>query len=155
MMASLLRKGWTTHSLTDESLGSLLCLGMLRMGIFDMIPSFLSSSNTNEGAGWSTGVSDPAANTNTPGSTTDTVYNFFKGQFASYTKESFNEALPLYANYTTTMNLLAQQMYGEARYICPSSVITGGGKKVGLKTYQYRCVIQMQMYFQTYILQIR
>lgn len=118
-------------------------------GSFAKVP-VIFGSNTNEGAGWSTGISDPAANTNTAGANATTVYNFFKGQYGSITFDSINKAMdpaqlnlyPLasYSNVTAQ----TQQMYGEERYICPAGMIVGAARKAGITAaYQYQSVNQI------------
>ncbi|THV05668.1 alpha/beta-hydrolase [Dendrothele bispora CBS 962.96] len=107
-------------------------------GRFAKVP-VLFGSNTNEGAGWSSGLPDPAANTANPNATQETVFNFLRGQWNSFTQDSFNLALDLYPleNFNGSFDLQGQQMYGEARYICPAGLITAGAAAAGLDAYQY------------------
>ncbi|KAI4528534.1 alpha/beta-hydrolase [Schizophyllum commune Loenen D] len=94
----------------------------------------LFGSNTNEGAGWSSGVPAPWANTSKPNATEDTAYYFLQGQYPGLTRDSFNHAVQLYPLRSYgTVDRQAQQMYGEMRYIC--SAVLAGERIPG--TYQY------------------
>ncbi|KAL0066489.1 hypothetical protein AAF712_006532 [Marasmius tenuissimus] len=108
-------------------------------GKFAQVP-VLFGANSDEGANWSSELKDPNANTSMPNATEDTVYNFLQGQYASLTKKSFNNALALYPleDYGNSFSLQGQQMYGELRYICTASLITGGAaSKSPMKAFQY------------------
>ncbi|KAK1218549.1 hypothetical protein PQX77_018765 [Marasmius sp. AFHP31] len=75
-----------------------------------------------------------------PNATEVTVYNFLRGQYASFTRESFESALALYPleDYNGSFSLQGQQMYREARFICPASLITGAAaSKSPMKAFQY------------------
>ncbi|KAJ7983155.1 alpha/beta-hydrolase [Mycena polygramma] len=108
-------------------------------GKFARVP-VLFGSNTNEGAHWSAGLPNPAANTSEPNATETTVYNFIAGQFSTFTEASFQTAItefyPL-ADYNGSFSLQGQQMYGEMRYICSAVLITGAAQNFGLNAYQY------------------
>lgn len=88
-------------------------------------------SNTNEGANWSAGIPDPAANTSTPNATEDTVFNFIQGQYDSFTPSSLDRAFELYPlqSFNTSVSLQGQQMYGEMRYICTAALIAGSASR--------------------------
>ncbi|KAG6909053.1 hypothetical protein DXG01_002205 [Tephrocybe rancida] len=109
-----------------------------RNGHFAKVPLFFGS-NTNEGARWSAELPDASANTSMPNATQTTVYNFLHGQYASFSRPSFDRAIaefyPLsdYANFS----LQGQQMYGEMRYICTAELITGSAFDHGVKAFQY------------------
>lgn len=107
-------------------------------GRFAQIPVFYGS-NTNEGAFWSAGLPNAAANTSTPNATKTTTYNFIRGQYASFTSESFEKALHLYPieDYNNSLVLQEQQMYGEMRFICTAVLITGSATDASLDAYQY------------------
>ncbi|KAK1218550.1 hypothetical protein PQX77_018766 [Marasmius sp. AFHP31] len=75
-----------------------------------------------------------------PNATEVTVYNFLRGQYTSFTKGSFKNALALYPleDYNNSFSLQGQQMYGEARFICTASLITGAAaSKSPMKAFQY------------------
>ncbi|KAK1215754.1 hypothetical protein PQX77_021643 [Marasmius sp. AFHP31] len=76
-----------------------------------------------------------------PNATEVTVYNFLRGQYVSFTRESFESAFALYPleDYSGSFSLQGQQMYGEAsRFICPASLITGAAaSKSPMKAFQY------------------
>ncbi|KXN87286.1 Lipase 2 [Leucoagaricus sp. SymC.cos] len=99
-------------------------------GHFARVP-VLFGSNTDDGAHWSTGISDPSANTGTPNATEDTVFNFFHGQYATAIRNSINRALELYPleSFNNSLILQTQQMYGELRYICTAGLVTGSVSK--------------------------
>jgi hypothetical protein len=101
---------------------------------------FVLSGNSDEGSGWSKGLPDPSANTSQPNANETTVYNFFRGQWSTYTTASNNKAVGLYplSSYSNSVDRQAQQMYGEARYICTAAMITGSYAAAGLKAYQYQ-----------------
>ncbi|THV05669.1 alpha/beta-hydrolase [Dendrothele bispora CBS 962.96] len=107
-------------------------------GQFAKVP-VLFGSNTNEGAGWSAGLPNPAANTANPNATQETVFNFLQGQWNSFTQDSFNRGLELYPldDFSGSFDLQGQQMYGEARYICTAGLITAGLTSAGTKAFQY------------------
>ncbi|KAL1671782.1 Alpha/Beta hydrolase protein [Schizophyllum commune] len=96
----------------------------------------LVGSNTHEGAGWSAGLPAPWANTSMPNATEETVYEFLRGQYPGLSKKSFAKALTLYPllDYDGSLGMQGEQMYGEARYICPA-VLAG---EFGREVYQYR-----------------
>ncbi len=100
----------------------------------------VSSSNTNEGAGWSSNIAAPWANTTTSNATEDTVYFFLQGQYHTLTNESFVKALDLYplADYGNSYDLQGQQMYGEMRYICTAVLINEAAEQFGFDAFQYR-----------------
>ncbi|KAF8895158.1 Alpha/Beta hydrolase protein [Infundibulicybe gibba] len=110
-----------------------------RNGHFARVPVFFGS-NTNEGAHWSSTIPDGAANTSMPNATEQTVFNFIKGQYPSFTTESFNEAVskhyPLEA-FNGSFSLQGQQMYGETRYICTAGLIVGAARAQGVEAFQY------------------
>ncbi|KAK0470485.1 Alpha/Beta hydrolase protein [Armillaria novae-zelandiae] len=108
-------------------------------GTFALIP-LLYGSNTNEGAGWSSNIPAPWANTATLNATEDTVYFFLQGQYHTLTNESFVKALDLYplADYDNSYDLQGQQMYGEMRYICTAVLINEAAEQFGLDAFQYR-----------------
>ncbi|KAF9474048.1 alpha/beta-hydrolase [Pholiota conissans] len=99
-------------------------------GKFAQVP-VLFGSNTNEGAIWSSSIADPNANTSMPNATEATVFNFLHGQYASFTQDSYQRALEAYplADYENSFSLQGQQMYGEARYICTSGLVSGSASK--------------------------
>ncbi|KAL0564335.1 hypothetical protein V5O48_017712 [Marasmius crinis-equi] len=107
-------------------------------GNFAKVP-VLFGANTNEGAHWSNDVRDPNANTSMPNATENTVFNFLEGQYATFTSGTFDRAVSLYplAEYQGSFSLQGQQMYGEARFICTASLITGGVAKSNVKAFQY------------------
>ncbi|KAK1231990.1 hypothetical protein PQX77_004886, partial [Marasmius sp. AFHP31] len=108
-------------------------------GKFAQVP-ILFGANSNEGANWSNSLKDPNANTSMPNATENTVYNFLQGQWATFTRESFESALALYPleDYNRSFSLQGQQMYGETRYICTASLMTGGAtSKSPMKAFQY------------------
>ncbi|KAJ7618526.1 Alpha/Beta hydrolase protein [Roridomyces roridus] len=109
-----------------------------RAGNFVRVPT-LFGSNTDEGAHWSAKLHNPRANTSEPSATETTVYNFIKGQYASFSKSSFKDALLLYplAAYDKSFSLQGQQMFGEMRFICTALMITDAARKAGLRAYQY------------------
>ncbi|KAG7087158.1 hypothetical protein E1B28_013138 [Marasmius oreades] len=96
-------------------------------------------ANTNEGAHWSSTISDPNANTSMPNATQDTVYNFIGGQYPNFSRESFNEAVSLYPlqEFNGSFELQGQQMYGEARYICTAQMIAAGTAAVNRNSFQF------------------
>ncbi|KAF8895157.1 Alpha/Beta hydrolase protein [Infundibulicybe gibba] len=106
-----------------------------RNGHFARVP-VLFGSNTNEGAHWSASLPDGAANTSMPNATEQTVFNFIKGQYPSFTTESFNEAVskhyPL-GTFNGSFSLQGQQMYGEMRYICTAGLIAGAARAQGVR----------------------
>ncbi|KAJ7618531.1 Alpha/Beta hydrolase protein [Roridomyces roridus] len=110
-----------------------------KSGLFARVP-VLFGSNTNEGAHWSAGLANPAANTSEANATETTVYNFITGQFSTFTRASFDKAIaelyPL-ADYNNSFSLQGQQMYGEMRYICSAVLIAGAAHDFGLPAYQY------------------
>ncbi|ESK89451.1 triacylglycerol lipase [Moniliophthora roreri MCA 2997] len=106
-------------------------------GRFARVP-VLFGSNTNEGANWSNSLPNPSANTSMPNATLDTVYHFIQGQYASFNQDSFGRGEQLYTEFNSTMSMLGQQMYGEARYICSAELITRVVAGVGLGAFQYR-----------------
>lgn len=73
--------------------------------------------------------------------TEETVYEFLRGQYPGLSKKSFAKALTLYPllDYDGSLGTQGEQMYGEARYICPA-VLAG---EYGRKVYQYRCVCSL------------
>ncbi|KAF7331393.1 Carboxylic ester hydrolase [Mycena kentingensis (nom. inval.)] len=109
-----------------------------KSGAFARVP-VLFGSNTNEGAGWSSGLRDPNANTANANANQTTVYNFLAGQFITLTLASFQRAVdefyPL-ADYGS-FDRQGQQMYGEMRYICTAVLIAGAAHDQGLKAYQF------------------
>lgn len=109
-----------------------------RSGHFAHIP-VLFGSNTNEGAQWSASLPNPTANTSMPNAIQTTVFNFLHGQWATLTRASFDRAVTQFypLNEYGTFSLQGQQMYGEMRYICTASLITGGAFDQGLPAYQY------------------
>ncbi|KAJ7599071.1 alpha/beta-hydrolase [Mycena floridula] len=107
-------------------------------GNFAHVP-VLFGSNTDEGANWSGGVKDPAANTNTAGANETTVFNFLKGQYNRLDEATFDQLAALYTDFKSSAGLEAQQMYGEARYICTANLIAGASQGHGQSSvYQYR-----------------
>ncbi|KAL0066490.1 hypothetical protein AAF712_006533 [Marasmius tenuissimus] len=109
-------------------------------GKFAQVP-ILFGANSNEGANWSNRLTDPNANTSMPNATENTVYNFLKGQYATFTRDSFENARALYPleDYNNSFSLQGQQMYGETRYICTASLMTGGAaSKSPMKAFQYQ-----------------
>ncbi|KAF9465706.1 alpha/beta-hydrolase [Collybia nuda] len=112
-----------------------------RNGRFAHVP-VLFGSNADEGAHWSASLRDGSANTSMPNATETTVFNFIKGQFATFTRPSFDKAVsdfyPL-SDYNGSFSLQGQQMYGEMRYICTAALITGavGGEGLGAYHYHY------------------
>jgi len=108
----------------------------LNAGRFVRVP-VLTGSNSDEGAGWSSQL-PAAANTSSSNATEETVFNFLQGQYHGLTRQSVNHAIeklyPLeeYEN----ISLQGQQMYGEARYICPAALISGSLSTYE-KAYQY------------------
>ena len=109
-------------------------------GGFAQVP-VLFGSNTNEGAHWSAGLSDPNANTSMPNASETTVFNFFQGQYATLQKTPFEKALDLYPldDYEGSFSLQGQQMYGETRYICTAGMISGFMSKMQ-KSYRFQWV---------------
>ncbi|KAJ7683530.1 alpha/beta-hydrolase [Mycena rosella] len=108
-------------------------------GNFARVP-VLFGANTNDGAHWSAGLPNPNANTSSPNATETTVYNFIAGQWGTFTKASFRTAITKFyplADYNGSFSLQGQQMYGEMRYICTASMVTGAASNFGLKAYQY------------------
>ncbi|KAJ7196925.1 Alpha/Beta hydrolase protein [Mycena pura] len=107
-------------------------------GHFIKVP-VLFGSNTDEGANWSAELPNPAANTSTPGATETTVYNFLHGQYATLTKGTFDDAVKLYplSDYSNSMSLQGQQMYGEMRYICSALMVGAKLHDAGQRTFQY------------------
>ncbi|GLB33555.1 putative carboxylesterase [Lyophyllum shimeji] len=107
-------------------------------GRFAHVP-VLFGSNTNEGAWWSAFLPNPAANTSMTNATETTVFNFLQGQFATLTRASFDRAVAQFYPLSDygTFSLQGQQMYGEMRYICTASLITGGAFDQGLPAYQF------------------
>ena len=107
-------------------------------GGFAQVP-VLFGSNTNEGAHWSAGLSDPNANTSMPNASETTVFNFFQGQYATLQKTPFEKALDLYPldDYEGSFSLQGQQMYGETRYICTAGMISGFMSKTQ-KSYRFQ-----------------
>lgn len=97
-----------------------------KAGHFTRVP-VLFGSNSDEGAGWSAGLRNPAANTSMPNATEDTVFNFINGQYATATRASIDRGFELYPldTFDGSFSLQGQQMYGEARYICTAAMITG------------------------------
>lgn len=97
----------------------------------------LFGSNTDEGSGWSSGISVPSANTSMPNATEDTAYAFLQGQYPGFTRTSFNHAVDLYplGRYGYSIDRQAQQMYGEVRYIC--SAVLAGQRLSQLYQYHY------------------
>ncbi|KAJ6500916.1 alpha/beta-hydrolase [Mycena sanguinolenta] len=111
----------------------------LQNGNFVRVP-VLSGSNTDEGANWSAELTNPAANTSSPKATETTVFNFLAGQYGSFTNASFQEAIMAYyplADYSGSVSLQGQQMYGEMRYICTATLVAGAVQEAGLTSYQY------------------
>ncbi|KAF5365993.1 hypothetical protein D9758_006699 [Tetrapyrgos nigripes] len=107
-------------------------------GEFAKVP-VLFGSNTNEGAGWSSGLPNPAANTASPNANESTVFNFIQGQWNTFTQGSFNKGLNLYplSDFGGSFDRQGQQMYGEARYICTAGLITASATSARLAAYQY------------------
>ena len=96
------------------------------------------SSNTDEGAGWSSQL-PAAANTSSSNATEETVFNFLQGQYHSLTRQSVNHVIEKLYPLEEYGNLShqGQQMYGEARYICPAALISGSLSTYE-KAYQYQ-----------------
>ncbi|KAF7324036.1 Carboxylic ester hydrolase [Mycena kentingensis (nom. inval.)] len=109
-----------------------------KSGAFARVP-VLFGSNTDEGAGWSSGLRDRNANTANANANQTTVYNFLAGQFTTLTLASFQRAVdefyPL-ADYGS-FDRQGQQMYGEMRYICTAVLIAGAAHDWGLPAYQF------------------
>jgi hypothetical protein len=63
--------------------------------------------------------------------TEDTVYNFLRGQFPTYTQASVKQGFDLYplSSFNGSYSLQGQQMYGEARYICTAALISGSASQ--------------------------
>ncbi|KAF9443812.1 alpha/beta-hydrolase [Macrolepiota fuliginosa MF-IS2] len=106
-------------------------------GHFARVP-VVFGSNTNEGAHWSAELRDPSANTSMPNATEDTVFNFIRGQYVTFTQASVNRGFELYPlnSFNGSFSLQGQQMYGEVRYICTAGMITGSVSKF-TTAYQY------------------
>jgi len=112
----------------------------LKSGIFARVP-VLFGSNSDEGSSWSATLADPSANTSMPSATEDTVFNFLQGQYPTLTHASFDDAVELYPlkDYENSFSLQGQQMYGECRYICTASMITGAEiSESNTKVFQYQ-----------------
>ncbi|KAF8904132.1 alpha/beta-hydrolase [Gymnopilus junonius] len=97
-----------------------------KAGRFSRVP-VLFGSNTDEGANWSASLTDASANTSMPNATEATVFNFLQGQYANITHSSVDSGFEIYPleEFNSSFSLQGQQMYGEARYICSASMITG------------------------------
>lgn len=112
-----------------------------RGGNFAKVPTFFGS-NTHEGNGWANRLTDPIANTTRIGSNAYTVYNFINGQYGGLTTPTFVNATALYPSVKGGVNssydLLAQEMYGDMRYICTAGLITGSAAQHNITSYQYR-----------------
>ncbi|THV05673.1 alpha/beta-hydrolase [Dendrothele bispora CBS 962.96] len=112
-------------------------------GRFANVP-VLFGSNTNEGAGWSAQLPNPATNTTNPNATEETVFHFLRGAWDTLTQESFDRAVGLYyplVEFSDSFDRQGQQMYGEVRYICLAGLITEGVTRWasgGSRAYQYR-----------------
>ncbi|KAF5352027.1 hypothetical protein D9758_009414 [Tetrapyrgos nigripes] len=108
-----------------------------RSGNFANVP-VMFGSNSNEGAGWSAGLRNSAANTAEKNSSERTVFNFLHGQWPSLNQTAFNEGLHLYQlNGLGTFNQQGSDMYGEARYVCTAGLITQSLSDAGQMAYQY------------------
>ncbi|KIM35872.1 hypothetical protein M413DRAFT_32110 [Hebeloma cylindrosporum] len=110
-----------------------------KSGNFARVP-VLFGSNSDEGSGWSAGITDPSANTSMPNATEDTVFNFLRGQYATLGHASFDDAVNLYPlkEYSNSLSLQLRQMYGECRYICTAPMITGAAiAESNMASFQY------------------
>ncbi|KAK7461048.1 hypothetical protein VKT23_008977 [Stygiomarasmius scandens] len=107
-------------------------------GKFAQVP-VLYGSNSDEGAGWSSRLDNPAANTAESNATETTVFNFLRGQWNGLARDSFDNAVDLYPldDFDDSFDLQGQQMYGEVRYICTAGLITMSATAAGLSAYQY------------------
>ncbi|KAJ7672905.1 hypothetical protein B0H17DRAFT_1141008 [Mycena rosella] len=65
------------------------------------------------------------------------MYNLIMGQWGTFTKGSFQTAMKFYplADYNGSFSLQGQHIYGEMRYICTTSNVTGAASNFGLKAY--------------------
>ncbi|KAF9046267.1 Alpha/Beta hydrolase protein [Panaeolus papilionaceus] len=66
-------------------------------------------------------------------------FKFLPGQYPRITPATVNQAFEHYplADYEGSISLQAQQMYGEARYICPSVLLASKVSAGGNSVYQY------------------
>ena len=111
----------------------------LKSGNFARVP-VLFGFNSDEGARWSAGLTDPSANTSMPNATEETVFNFLRGQYASLGHASFSDIVKLYPlkDYANSFSLQGQQMYGECRYICTAPMIARAAISKLNKAFLYR-----------------
>ena len=111
----------------------------LKSGNFARVP-VLFGFNSNEGSRWSARLTDPSANTSMPNATEETVFNFLRGQYATLSNASFNDAVKLYPlkDYADSFSLQGQQMYGECRYICTAPMITGAAIRKSSRVFLYQ-----------------
>ncbi|KAF9046268.1 alpha/beta-hydrolase [Panaeolus papilionaceus] len=107
-------------------------------GIFSHVP-ILVGSNTDEGANWSSTLTDRSANTSMPNANETTVFNFLNGQYPNITQDTVSQAFALYPleDYQGSVSLQAQQMYGEMRYICTAVALASTATAGGNQAYQY------------------
>ncbi|KIY74413.1 alpha/beta-hydrolase [Cylindrobasidium torrendii FP15055 ss-10] len=112
-----------------------------RSGNFVKVPMFFGS-NTHEGKGWAERLTDPIGNTTRTGADAYTVYSFINGQYGGFTTSTFLNATALYppvskGGVNSSYNLLAQEMYGDMRFICTAGLITGSAAQHNITSYQY------------------
>ncbi|KAH8829476.1 alpha/beta-hydrolase [Flagelloscypha sp. PMI_526] len=104
-----------------------------KAGHFAKVPT-LYGSNTDEGWGWWTSLTDPAANVSRSDGNATTIYTFIKGQFPTITPELFEKVLQ---HYTGSLPDVTAAIYAEMRYICTAKMINGYAYEAGLPAYGY------------------